>query len=737
MSEATASVALLDRFPALRRLRRTRKEIPWIQQLAATECGPACLAMVLGYHGKAMGREELRDLLNTGRDGSSARHLLNAARHLGLRGRGVKVELSGFCHLPMASILHWEFNHFVVFEALAHDGIDIVDPAQGRRRVPMEEVNRAFTGIALVLEPSEQFQPAEKTKPPSRGSLTPILRDSASWGRIFTTSFFLQVLSMALPLLTGAIVGRIVPRGDQHMLVVLAIGLAAVVLFSFLASLTRAHLLLEMRTLADARMTFDFLEHLVGLSFSFFQRRSTGDLLLRLNSNVLVRQTLTSGVLSGLLDGVMTLGYFVFLFVANISMGLLVLGLGSLHVLVFLATSRQRRAANAVSVARQAKSQSYQVEMFAGIETLKASGAEARAQEHWSNLFVDVLNASIDEGRLNATVETLSSTLRIAAPLTILTFGAYQVLLGNLTLGAMLAVNTFAVGVFNPLSNLVSTAVQIQLLGAYLERIADVREAPLEQAPDKTRPAPKLSGRIELDHVTFRYGPLEPLVIDDVSLTVKPGQLVAIVGRSGSGKSTLASLLMGLYPPTTGRVLYDGTHLRDLELRSVRHQLGIVTQRAYIFGSSIRANIALADPEVPFDDIVEAAKLARIHDDILQMPMGYETMLIDGGGSISGGQRQRLALARALVRRPAILLLDEATSALDAITERQVQEALEQLACARIVIAHRLSTVMRADCIFVMDRGRLVEQGTHDELCAKSGLYANLVAGQLDKNHGG
>ncbi len=737
MAEITMPTGLLDRFPALRRLGRVDRHIPVIQQLSATECGPTCLAMVLGYYGKTMSREELRDVLTTGRDGSSARDLLNAARFLGLRGRGVKVELSSLKHLPRASILHWEFNHFVVFDALTADGVDIVDPNHGRRHVAIEELNRAFTGVALVLEPSEHFQPTRAREKARHGKMTAALRVSGSWGRIFTMSFFLQALAMVLPMLMGLVVDRVVPRADRHMLFVVMAGLGAVVVFQLLASLIRAHLLLEMRTLADARMSFDFLEHLIGLPYGFFQRRSTGDLLMRLNSNVLIRQTLTSGVLSSVLDGALMLVYFGLLFVASASTGLLVLFFGILQVLIFLATSRMRRNANALSVAQQARAQSYQVEMFAGIETLKATGAEARAQEHWSNLFVDVLNATIDEGRLNAVVEALGATLRMAAPLAILSFGAHQVVEGELSLGTMLAVNTFAVGVFTPLSNLVSTAVQLQLLETYFERIADVRETPLEQAPGQTRLAPKLTGRIDIDHVSFRYGPLEPLVVDDVSLVIEPGQLVAIVGRSGSGKSTLASLLVGLYSPTSGRILYDGTNLSDLEFRSVRRQLGIVTQRAYLFGSSIRANITLSDPDIPFDDVVEVAKQAQIHDEIIQMPMGYETLLIDGGGSISGGQRQRIALARALVRRPAILLLDEATSALDAISERRVQAALDGLECTRIVIAHRLSTVIRADVILVMDRGRLVERGSHEELIARGGIYTELVAGQLEQAGGG
>lgn len=723
---------LFARFPALLRLQRPTRRIPLVQQLTETECGPCCVAMVLGYYGRVIGREELRDILSAGRDGSSAGDLLRAARYYGLRGRGVKVEMDGMKHLPPAAILHWDFSHFVVFERLRPTGVDIVDPAFGRRFIPMEDFSRSFTGVALLLEPSESFQ-RENTKK-RRNDLLGVLRESGEWGRIATMSFFLQALTLTLPLLTGAVVDRVVPRGDRHMLAVLSVGLGAVVLFSMLASMIRAHLLLHMRTIADARMTLDFLEHLIALPFSFFQRRTRGDLLMRLNSNVLIRQTLTSGVLSGILDGTLMLGYLVLVFIASWTFGLLVLAFSALQIGILLVTSRKRREVNAQTLIKQSQSQDYQVEMLAGMETLKAMGAEERAQEHWSNLFVDVLNATVAEGKLSAMVDSISSTLRMAAPLAILSFGALSVLDGEMSLGTMLAVNTFAVGVFTPLSNLVSTGVQLQLVGTYLERIADVRDTAVEQDPTQVRPSPKLKGHISLEHVSFRYGPLDPLVVDDVSLTVEPGQFIALVGRSGSGKSTLASLLLGLYTPSSGRVVYDGSNLTDLDLRATRQQLGIVTQRAYLFGRTVRANIALGSPDLPIAAVIEAAKAAHVHDEIRQMPMGYETPLTDGGGSISGGQRQRIALARALVRKPAILLLDEATSALDAITERKVQQALENLQCTRIVIAHRLSTILKADRILVIDAGRLVEQGTHAELLAKNGIYAELIGSQLESS---
>jgi ABC-type bacteriocin/lantibiotic exporter with double-glycine peptidase domain len=505
-----------------------------------------------------------------------------------------------------------------------------------------------------------------------------------------------------------------------------------VALYYPLAFFLRAHLLLHLRTRLDTLLALGFVRHLVDLPYAFFLKRSAGDLMMRLRSNTTVRELLTTGAVSALLDGTMAGLYLVLLLVIDWPLGLLVFGLGALQVLV-LALARQRnQQLMAESLETEARSQSYAYQLLAGIEALKAAGAEHRAVEHWSNLFASEINVSLARGRLNAMVDALMGGLGILSPLVILTAGAARVLSGDLTMGTMLALSALAAGFLEPLALLVTTGLQLQLLGSYMARINDVLDTPKEQQGQTVRPARRLNGRIQAENVSFRYSRLAPLVVNDVCLEIVPGQNVAIVGRSGSGKSTLAHLLLGLYEPQAGRILYDGADLAALEARSVRRQIGIVTQNAYLFGSTIRENIALTDPRLSLEAVERAARLACIHDDVAAMPLSYETPLIDGGASLSGGQRQRIALARALVHRPRILLLDEATSALDAVTERQVYSNLAGLDCTAIIIAHRLSTIANADLILVMEDGEVVERGGHDELLALRDRYFELVRSQTE-----
>ncbi|SNR34626.1 ABC-type bacteriocin/lantibiotic exporter, contains an N-terminal double-glycine peptidase domain [Blastococcus mobilis] len=695
--------------------------------MEVADCGAACLAMVLAYHGKHVALDELREMTSTNRDGVDAFAVTQAARWYGLSAGGVAADIDALDALPPGSILHWEFDHFVVFERVGRRGVQIVDPALGRRHLSFQAFRRAYTGVAIVCEPDYQFQRSPRTSKGTWRYLRPLLGQSRMLSRVLVTSVLIRLVALALPLLTALIVDEITPRNDRHLLLIIGAVMAVLVGYYFLASLLRAHLLLRLRTHLDVRLTKGFVEHLVDLPYDFFLRRSAGDLMMRLQSNADVREILTTGALSALLDGSLACLYLVLLVALSPPLAALVAGLGLLQVAVLLLSWRRNQHLMSESLQVEAKAQGYTYQLLAGIETLKASGAERRAAERWEGLYIDEVNVALARGRLNALVGAVMDVLQMGSPLAVLVYGTVQVLDDQISLGTMLAASALAIGFLQPLADLVGTGLVVQLTRSYMERINDVLDTPREQEGQTVSPAPRLTGHVRAEGVSFAYGRLAPPVVRDVVLEVQPGQRLGIAGRSGSGKSTLAHLLLGFYSPSSGRILFDGVELGEMEVRSLRGQLGIVTQRPYLFGSSIRENIALTDPATPFEAVVEAAKLACIHDDIVAMPMGYDTLLLDGGASLSGGQQQRIALARALAHRPAILLLDEATSDLDSITERLVLENLDSLGSTTIVIAHRMSTIRNADLILVMDHGRVVEQGTHDELMALSGTYQELV----------
>jgi HlyB family type I secretion system ABC transporter len=710
--------------------------VPVLLQLSAVECGAACLAMILSYYGRKTRVAECRERCGVGRDGLTAHTIAQAARQYGLRIKAYSVEPDDFRYVRLPAIVHWNFNHFVVVERWTSRQVEIVDPALGRRQLTADAFDAGFTGVVLTFEPGVRFERRGATDHSAwRTYAESVLRASgllSTLGQVLGVSLLLQLLGLALPFFTQVLVDRILPFRLVNVLSILGLGLLVMILTQMVSAYLRAVLMIYLRTHLDAQMMLGFFEHVLTLPFSFFQQRASGDLLMRLGSNATIREALTTQVLTAMLDGVFVLVYLVILVGRAPLFGLLVLGLGLLQIVLLLGTTRRMHSLMQQSLHAQAESQSYLVEALQGMALLKASGAEDYALDRWSNFFFKHLNVSVRQSHLSALVDTALSTLRAFSPLLLLWVGAHYVFDGALSLGTMLALNALATAFLAPLASLVSIGRQLQLVGAHVERIVDVVEAEPEQDVQNVRTAPPLHGRIEVKRAGFRYDPNAPWVLRDISVAVEPGQKVAIVGPTGVGKSTLGLLLLGLYTPGEGEIFYDGLPLQRLNYRSLRRQFGVVLQEPFLFSSSVRQNIAFGDPDLPFERVIEAARLAALHDEIEQMPMGYETLVAEGGSALSGGQRQRLALARALVHRPAVLLLDEATSHLDVVTESRVDQNLSALSCTRIVIAHRLSTVRNADQILVLNQGRLVERGTHETLLERGERYADLVHNQTE-----
>jgi ATP-binding cassette subfamily B protein len=705
-----------------------RRRVPVVLQMTTTECGAACLAMVLRYYGRATATDEIAGQMGIGRDGASALAIAETARGHGLTVHAYTGEPAMLAALPGPAILHWNFAHYVVLERWQPAGAVIVDPAQGRRTVSTAEFDRSFTGVLLTLTPGPTFRRRRHAASAGiwRQQLQRLVVATGAWRTglaVLAVTLLVQALALTLPWLTQLLVDRVVPQRATHLVPLLAAGIATVVIMHMVVGLTRRMLLIRLQAGVDTQLMTGFLDHLLALPYRFFQQRTSGDLLMRLSSNTVMRELLTTQTIGAVMDGLMVVSFLAVLLVQAPVYGLVTLGIGLGQVCLLLVSTGRMHDLAQRHLTTQAEAQAYLVEALAGVNLVKATGAEQRVIQRWTALHHKALGVSLDKQQLSALIQTLLDGLQTAAPLTLLLMGAYQVLAGTLTLGQMLALNALAVGFLAPLDALVGSAQQFQTVGAHLNRLADVLGTPREDAGTV---APTLSGQIELDRVSYRYDRHSAPILREVSVSIAPGQKVAIVGRSGSGKSTLARLLMGLDDPTGGEIRFDGVPLAQMDRGALRRQIGAVLQEVFLFSGSIRQNLAFGLDSCTLEDLLEATRLAGIDRDIAQMPMDFETLVAEGGAGLSGGQRQRLALARALVRRPAILLLDEATSHLDTATEAQIQHNLAGLGCTQVIIAHRLSTIRHADLILVMDEGRIVARGTHADLLAQGGLYATL-----------
>ncbi len=702
-----------------------RRGVPFCEQTSRADCGAACLVMVLAYHGRSVPLDEVQVHVGSDERGANAARLLAAGRAFGLRGQGVRVvDAADLAHLPLPAILHWRFQHFVVLERLLPGGrAGVLDPGVGRLVVDGATLSRSFTGVALLLEPGADFT-RSASRPGLLRHLARLRPDTAGLLRVGALTLLLQALALGLPLIAFAVVERVVPWRDQGFLAVLAVAAAVVALLRYAAAWVRNTLVAMLRARMDAQLARDFLERLLELPHAFFAQRPPGDLLTRLEAPAALRQLPLAAALL-IVDGPLAAGALLALVAFAPGLGLLALalGLGPCLALAWLGFANREHARSMFQ--SHARTRSFHLRLLEGMENLKLSGTEPRMLDSYGSMMATEVGIALGQGRFAAHVAARVDALASAAPLVFLLAAAHETLAGRLRLSALVALLLLAQVLWAALRQAAETLFSLQAARGHWRHVLETLDAAPEQAPGSGRPAPVLRGALAVEGLSFRHDPAAPLAIAEVGFTIEPGELVALVGPSGAGKSTLAGLLLGLHKPAAGRVLYDGHDLWSLDLRSLRRQVGVVPQRPRFFGGSVREVIGWGASEAPLAAVIEAARLACIHDDILALPLGYETLVSDGA-TFSGGQRQRLALARALLLRPRLLVLDEATSALEATLEAAVQRALASLSATRLLVTRRLSSVRHADRILVLAGGRLVESGRHAELVARDGVYAAM-----------
>lgn len=704
-----------------------RRRVPVVHQMEMAECGAACLGMVLGFHGCHVPLSELRATCAVGRDGVNAHTLLQGGRTYGLTATALQVQQTArLDQLRLPAILHWDFNHFVVLERVCRDALTIVDPNGGRRVVSPAEAGRHFTGIALCFEPGPDLRPRRASRPSLARYRSLLAGLLPNLGQVLLATLALQLLGLATPVATQLLVDRVIVPRQLPWLWGLGFALGAAVIARGLLTLVRSWVLQGLQNALDLSLMGRFLGHLLHLPMGFFLQRETGDLLQRVQSNSILRQLFSSQALAALLDSLMLASYVLLMLAFHWTLGTVVLCFALARVALFLALRKRNQRIMAAELAGSGREGAALVGALTGLETTRAIGSEDRLVSRWSRQMVATLNLQLERRRLDINSNQLAMLLKACALATVFVIGGHAVIDQEITIGVFAAFMTLQALFLQPLESFMQAAAQLQFLSSHLQRLDDVLDTPPE-ASGAERPA--ITGAIELDGVSFHYAADAPMLLQNVSLSIRAGEKIAIVGRSGAGKSTLARLLLGMHIPTRGTIRFDGHDMRSLDLPQLRRRMGVVQQETFLFDDSVRANLSLNDGDLPLERLRSAARLACIDDVVEALPQGYRSRVGENGNLLSGGQRQRLAIARAVVHSPAVLLLDEATCSLDLDTEARIHANLAPLGCTRIVIAHRLATVMDADRILVLNEGRLVQQGGYHELLARPGLFRDLAQG--------
>ena len=713
------------------------KRFAWVEQAEEMDCGAACLAMICKHYSIPMTLGKLRELANVTTQGATLESLARAGESLGFITRGVQCTFESLLGFELPFIVHWEGYHYVIVYGISKRQVWVADPAVGFKKMSVEEFERGWSGTCLMFTPGHNMVQLAVSRSPwvrFAGYLKPYKKILL---HLFMATFVIQVLGIVPPLIIQNILDGVIVHQSLNLLHLLIIGLIVSSIFAQVMSTIRAFLANFMVRSMDFAMMSQFFKHTMSLPYSFFAKRKTGDIFARFQENQTIRAFLTESTVTTVLNLLMVFIYFTIMFFYNVKMTLLLIGFViPILMLTILATPKLKSYAREVFTS-STDAKAFLMEALGGAETIKGMGSERPVRLKWERKFAKALDVQYRAQKFNILVGLISQLLNAATTIAILWFGANLVLTQELSIGQLIAFNALMGSVLAPLMGLVGLWSLLNDAAVAMERLGDVLDLEPEQKPSELASRvvlPDLQGEIRLEGVYFRYGGNESAyVLENISLDIKPGELVAIVGRSGSGKTTLAKMLVGFYTPTDGKIVVDGYDMSVVDKEYYRAQVGYVMQSNLLFSGTIAENIASGDESPDRRRIEEVAKMADAHGFISKMPLGYEQVVGERGVGLSGGQVQRLCIARALYHDPRLLVFDEATSALDTQSESNIIGNMHDILKGRtaVIIAHRLSTIMRADKILVLYDGSIVEQGRHEELVDRKGMYFQLVQKQL------